>query len=215
MLEAVIFDMDGVIADTERLHAQTSAELLREFGILIPPKQLSAKYAGTSDEFMFRDLFSEHRIPADPITTARRRWQKMYALLEGNIQPMPGAVELIRELKQHGVRIGLASGSYLHFIDIVLGKLNLKHFFDAIASGEEVKNIKPAPDVFLLAAERLGVQPKHCVVIEDAVSGMFGAKRAGMKCVGLVENTKRQYPADVVVSGLDELSLDQLSSLIK
>lgn len=214
MLKAVIFDMDGVIADTEKLHAQTSAEMLREFGILVPPKELSAKYAGTSDEFMFRDLFSEHRIPADPIATARRRWQKMYTLLDGNIQPMPGAVELIRELKQHGVKIGLASGSYLHFIDLVLGKLSVKHFFDAIASGEEVKNIKPAPDVFLLAAQRLGVQPEHCIVIEDAVSGMIGAKCAGMKCVGLVDNPLKKYPADILTSQLGLLSVARLSDLV-
>lgn len=162
---------------------------------------------------MFRDLFSEHRIPADPIATARCRWQKMYALLEGNIQPMPGAVELIQELKQQGIKIGVASGSYLQFIGLVLGKLNLGTVFDAIASGEEVKNIKPAPDVFLLAAQRLGVQPEHCVVIEDAVSGMTGAKRAGMKCVGLVENSSKIYPADVLVSQLDEVSVAQLRSL--
>ena len=213
MLKAVIFDLDGVIADTEILHAQTSSELLQEFGIFIPPRQLSAKYAGTSDEFMFRDLFSEHRISADPIATARRRWQKLYVLLDGNIQPMPGVVGLIQELKQHGIKIGVASGSYLHFIDIVLGKLNLKTAFDAIASSEEVRNIKPAPDVFLLAAERLGVPPKNCVVIEDAVAGMVGARRAGMKCVGLVENPANGYPADVLVSDLDAISLAQLHAL--
>ena len=213
MLKAVIFDLDGVIADTERLHAQTSAELLQEFGIFIPPQQLSAKYAGTSGEFMFRDLFSERRILADPIAIARRHWQKMYTLLDGNIQPMPGVVGLIQELKQHGIKIGVASGSYLHFIDIVLGKLNLKTAFDAIASGEEVRNIKPAPDVFLLAAERLGVPPKNCVVIEDAVAGMVGARRAGMKCVGLVENPANGYPADVLVSDLDAISLAQLHAL--
>lgn len=214
MLKAVIFDLDGVIADTEKLHAQTSAELLREFGILIPPNELSAKYAGTSDEFMFRDLFSEHRIPADPVALARRRWQKMYALLEGNIQPMPGAVELIQELKRHGVRIGVASGSYLQFIGLVLGKLNLGTVFDAIASGEEVKHIKPAPDVFLLAAQRLGVPPGNCVVIEDAVSGMLGAQRAGMKCVGLVDDPLKKYPADILIPQLGLLSVARLSELV-
>lgn len=213
MLKAVIFDLDGVIADTEKLHAQTSAELLQEFGIFIPPHQLSAKYAGTSDEFMFRDLFSEHRIPADPIAAARQRWQRMYVLLDGNIQPVPGAVELIQELKRHGVKIGVASGSYLHFINLVLGKLNLTPVFDAIASAEEVTNIKPAPDVFLLAAKRLGVAPENCVVIEDAVSGMTGAKRAGMKCVGLVENRGNEYPADTLVSHLGGVSVAQLRGL--
>ncbi len=211
----VIFDMDGVIADTEKLHAQTSEELLKEdYGILIPGPELSAEYAGTDDAFMFADLFKKHNVAGDPHQASKKRWEKMYGVLEGNIRPMPGFFSLFDQLKKNGNKIGLASGSFLHFIDLVLGSLNIADQFHALASSEEVQNPKPAPDVFLLAAKRLGVKPEECVVIEDGINGMRGARQAGMKVVALVGDTSKDWPADLVITHLGSLTLVQLQALV-
>jgi HAD superfamily hydrolase (TIGR01509 family) len=212
---AVIFDMDGVIADTEKLHAQTSEELLRDdYGLHIPSHELSAVYAGTDDGFMFADLFQKHHVKGDPEEASKKRWQRMYDVLGGNIRPMPGFFPLFEQLKRNGNKIAVASGSFINFIDLVLDSLKIKDQFHAIASSEEVPYPKPAPDVFLLAAKRLGVEPHDCVVIEDGINGMRGAKQAGMKVVALVEDTTKDWPADLVVNSLKKLDVAQLQRLV-
>jgi HAD superfamily hydrolase (TIGR01509 family) len=106
----------------------------------------------------------------------------------------------------HGKKpLAVASASELATIDLILGKLSLRDRFDAIASTEEVSRGKPAPDVFLLAAKRLGVAPEHCIVIEDAISGMTGAKAAGMRVIALWNHEPRELPADLVAKDLRDV----------
>ncbi len=130
----------------------------------------------------------------------------MLNLKEGEITPIPGVVELIHKLKEDGFKLAVASASIRPFIKRVLTELNIKQEFDVITSTQDVKRGKPEPDVFLLAAEKLGVKPEHCTVIEDGISRMIAAKKAGMKCIGLIHH-KGEYPADIQVDSLCKLSL--------
>lgn len=210
MIRAVIFDMDGVVSDTEKIQAQVTSELLSQNGIDVSPQELTRRFAGVPDEQTFQILFSEFHKPIQNIQLLiEQRWKKVMELAKGNIREMPGSRDLIFALKNHHYILGLASSSILHFIETVLNALKLKDIFDAITSGQEVKNGKPHPDIFLLMAKKLAVRPRDCVVIEDGKSGMVAAKNAGMKCIGLVSEVhNKTYEADIIVGDLREIRLE-------
>jgi len=212
---AVIFDMDGVVSDTQKFHAEVESLILRQHGIEMSPEAITKRYSGVADDVMFMEIFEEHAVnshpPIDEIVVDK--WNKMATVAKGRITAIPHVVDLIRILKKEGFRLAIASASTTIFIQEVLDELDLNEFFDTTVSAQEVKHGKPAPDIFLLAAERLGVEPEACIVIEDGRSGMIGAKAAGIPCIGLVEDTSEEYPATVVVRSLDQITPDLIHSL--
>lgn len=212
---AVIFDMDGVVSDTQKFHAEVESLILRQYGIEMSPEAITKRYSGVADDVMFMEIFEEYGVnnhpPIDEVVMDK--WNKMATIAKGRITAIPHAVDLIRILKKEGFRLAIASASTTVFIREVLDELNLNEFFDATVSAQEVKHGKPAPDIFLLAAERLGTEPEACIVIEDGRSGMIGAKAAGISCIGLVEDVSEEYPATAVVRSLDQITIDLIHNL--
>jgi HAD superfamily hydrolase (TIGR01509 family) len=206
IIKAVIFDMDGVISDTEIIQSEATSLILAEKGIIIAPQEISARYAGISAKITLKEIFRGHKkenIDIDKLV--EEKLKRTYVLAENNVKAIEGTVEFINKLIENGLSLAVGSGSNPGFVDFVLTELNLKNKFAAIVSTYETKNGKPAPDVFLLAAQRLNVLPEDCLVIEDGVSGMLAAKAAGMECVGLVRGTSDQkYPADLLVKNLGD-----------
>jgi len=220
MLKAVIFDLDGTIADTERLHDQSFRIVLEKHGV--KPAENNGgviQISGMNAAANF-DLFQkQYNFSADSNQLVKEKTEVYNKLLEqGNIAAMPGLYELLDNLKSGGIKMAIASSSTLHQIEIVIKALKILNYFDAFASGKEVKNGKPAPDVFLLAAEKLSVAPSDCVVIEDASSGVVAAKAAGMKVVTVPNEFTIHEDfgaADLVVKSLDELSSEKLKSVLQ
>ena len=212
---AVIFDMDGVISDTQKFHAEVESLILRQYGIEMSPEAITKRYSGVADDVMFIEIFEENGVnnhpPIDKIVMDK--WNKMATVAKGRITAIPHAVDLIRMLKKEGFRLAIASASTTIFIREVLDELTLNEFFDTTVSAQEVKYGKPAPDIFLLAAKRLEVELEACIVVEDGRSGMIGAKAAGIPCIGLVEDTAEGYPATSLVTSLDQVTLDLIHSL--
>lgn len=214
-MKAVIFDMDGVISDTQVIHARFESELFRRHGIEISPEEMSDRYAGVSGRVYFKSEFDRHGIDADIDALVEEKWAMLADLDDDDIVAVPGSVELIGSLKDGGFRLAVASASRRVFVERVLSVLGVLDSFDAIATSQEVEHGKPDPGVFLLAAERLGAKPADCVVIEDGKNGMVAARRAGMKCIGLVPDTDHEkYPADLLVPGLDDLTVDRIEELL-
>lgn len=215
MIRAVIFDMDGVISDTQKIFSSVESEQLKKYGIHISAEELSEKYAAMSDRSFYEKISKDYKKPLPKIEEMmQKKWEKMFALTKKNVKALPGVVELITELKNHHFKLAVASASLRDFIENVLQALKLKNMFDSITSSEEVRNGKPAPDVFLLAAKRLNVEPKECVVIEDSINGMIAAKTAGMKCIGYVrESTKKQYPTDIIIKKFSEIDSEKIQKL--
>lgn len=215
MITAVIFDMDGVLSDTQQLHAELESAVLVDYGLALSPEEITKKYAGVSSSIMFAEIFSKAGVSADPVEAAQKKWFALGKEIKKGFGPVAGAPELLQRLKESGLLLGVASASPLDFVELVLGTLDMRKYFQAVTSTREVAYGKPAPDVFLLAAKRLGVAPEECVVIEDAISGMLGARSAGMKCIGLVEDvTHEEYPADWLVRSLHEVTTDRIKSLL-
>ncbi len=214
MKKAVIFDMDGVISNTQKYHAKVEIKLLKHLGIHISKEELQDKYAGVSDEEMFIKIFQKKRIQAADIPAlVLQKWKLLREIANGKIEAIPHAILLINALKKNGYKLAVASASPHDFIIYVLKSLKVLKKFDAIVSSQEVKHGKPAPDIFLLAAKRLAVLPKDAIVIEDGRSGMIGAKRAYMKCIGLVSEIKSDYPATMLVTSLDQVHIEDISAL--
>ncbi len=211
MMNAVIFDMDGVISDTQKLHAQVEAELLGRYNIKLTPNEITQQYAGVKTEQYFAELLKSTN--ANIPELMKEKWGSMEALARKEVEPIPGAIELIQRLDHEKIPLAVASASTLTFISIVLEKLQIRHHFKAITSAEEVKIGKPDPAIFLLAAQRIKMKPTECVVIEDGRNGMIAAKRAGMQCIGLVTNKKENYPADVLVQSLTEVNPERIKNL--
>lgn len=213
MIKAVLFDMDGVISDTQHIHAEVETKLLKDYGVDLSAEEITAKYAGYSDDEFYEVVFADYGITKVTMDEAIEEvWKRKFAASRGNILPLPGVQNLISDLKENGFKLAVASASIMEFIELVLSDLNLSDKFDAITSAIEVENGKPAPDIFLLVAKKIGVEPKNCVVIEDSVNGMIAAKKAGMKCIGIVKE-KGDYPADLVITSFDELSIEKIRAL--
>jgi beta-phosphoglucomutase family hydrolase len=213
-MKAVIFDMDGVISDTQNFHADTESELLRQYGIEMSSTEITKRYAGVPYVVMFAEIFSDHSKAMPGLDIIKHKWDIIRRADARNIHAVPGASELITALHEQRVPLAVASASRAEFIQRVVAALELERYFTALVSADEVPRGKPAPDVFLLAAQRLGILPGECVVIEDGLSGMIGAKAAGMKCVALLTHVRAEdSPADVKIYSLGDVSAKMLIDL--
>lgn len=215
-IEAVIFDMDGVISDTQKKHSEIESMLLYKLGIHLSSEEITRKYSGVQTSKFFTDLLNEHGIhDVDVNRLMRLKWVEMLNLTKAEIKEVPGAIKLVTDLSQRKIPLAVASASIPGFIDRVLFSLGIiGKFQETISSYDaEVKKGKPEPDIFLWAAKKLGKNPEKIVVIEDGINGMIGAKKAGMKCIGLVPNRRWSTPADVNVESLSEISHEMIMSM--
>ncbi len=185
MLRAVIFDMDGVIIDSQPFHFAVEEKMCRELGIAVSLEE-SHSFVGMAGAKVWSYLKTKFVLPQsiDELLAYENKARVAYFSSLENVQPIPGVVELLKELKQHNMKTALASSSSAEVIEIFLTKLGLKDFFQHITSGEAVENGKPDPDIFLHTAKALGENPADCLVIEDSANGVTAAKRAGMKVIG-------------------------------
>ncbi len=202
---AAIFDMDGVLADTQSIHSRIESELLAGLGIVITPEEITRRFSGRSLADQFIELHRERNKPYEHDEALSDKKAKLFMERASEYKPIEGTI--VRAKSLYGLTpLGVASASRPQIVDLVLTTIGVKSLFDAFASSREVAHGKPAPDVFLLCAERLGVDPQDCTVIEDGVSGMIGARKAGMRCIALDRSGgTEQFPADMVVRDLREV----------
>lgn len=202
-MQAVIFDMDGVLVDSEPLHRQHIQEFLVKIGVTEPEK-LRHNFKGVSTKDTSRIIIETFELEYDIDEMIKMSRQAYIDHLNSlnELPSIPGAVKFVKSLAKAGHPLALASSASSKRIEMFLDKLGLKEYFKVVASGDHVDRSKPAPDIFLLAANKLGVDPKDCVVIEDAENGVTAAKAAGMKCIayaGSDHNTDNLLAADLVV----------------
>lgn len=215
---AIIFDMDGVLADTEGIHATAGCNVLRQYGIEFSPADLSKHYAGMPESVIWPGVFKKYGKKMPPIKTLiDEKFAAFNAMVRDGIPEMPGVQNLIKALKKENIRIAVASGAGPQYIELILSGLKLKTLFDAITASTEVTHGKPSPDIFLLAAKKLSIEPKHCIVIEDARSGTLAAKAAGMKCIGVryPGNQQDLSAATKIVESLEEVDMEMLKRIGK
>jgi beta-phosphoglucomutase family hydrolase len=217
MYKAVLFDMDGVIIDSEPVRQVLEQALFRELDLNVSEDEHQS-YVGTTSEGMWSGVKNNHDTPHSLDELIEMEQNRYLKNLEedDDQQLMPDVREFIRGLYNNDMTLVVASSASVKNIDIVIKKFELEQYFAAKISGEEVKKGKPAPDVFLKAAKRINVPPEECVVIEDAANGVEAAKAAGMKCVGI--NSPHRVPqdlskADLVIEHFSEIDYKKLQEL--
>jgi len=184
MHKAVVFDFDGVIVKSEPLHYRTFSETLAPLGITMDRRRWYKEFAGTGSHSIISRLLEENGVRADldALVESRRELFNAY-VRKGRLRPTPGLRRFLAEIRKKGIRTAIASGGHRENIELILVKIGLLKQFDAIVGSEEVKNRKPHPEIFLRAAERLGLPPDECVAVEDSIVGAESAARAGMTLV--------------------------------
>lgn len=206
-IKACLFDLDGVIVDTAKYHFKAWKRLANELGIDFTEhenEQLKGVSRMESLQLIL-DWGGLKRTEAEMLALAalKNTWYvEMINEMKAD-EILPGAAQFLKELRSAGVKIALGSASKNSVT--ILKKINLLDQFDAIIDGTKVSKSKPNPEVFIKGAEALGEEPENCIVFEDAVAGVEAAIRAGMCVVGIGEH-KTLYQADMVITGLDQLS---------
>ncbi|MDH5398555.1 MAG: HAD family phosphatase [Cyclobacteriaceae bacterium] len=185
-LSAVIFDMDGVIIDSEPLHVKVVINMLGDLGVEVGAPDM-IKYTGTSNANMWDAIIATYGLKKskDELREDQHR-RNMQTLAQCNNILLAGIKELMTEIQKEGLPMAIASSSNMEYIQGVVEKYGLSAYMRAIVSGEQVKQSKPHPEIFLKTAHQLGVDPEACVVIEDSQHGVQAGVDAGMKVIGLI-----------------------------
>jgi len=210
---AVLWDMDGTLIDSEEFHWIAWRDTLATEGVPITHEQFLASFGQRNDSILARWLGAGavcERMAR--ISNAKEERYRELVRKKG-ISPEPGVTNWVRRLHEQGWLQAIASAAPRPNIDVVLDALGTAHCFQGIVSGEDVHRGKPDPEVYLLAASRVGASSDRCIVVEDAVAGVEGARRAGMRSIGVSHNGAH-LPADLVVRSLDLLDSDAFEMLL-
>jgi len=213
--KAVIWDMDGVIANTAPYHLRAWQEVFHKRGVNFTEEDFIHCF-GQRNDTIIRNTLGK-KVSQDEIAAiAKEKEASFRQKVKQNIKPLPGAIKLIKSLGELGFKLALASSAPIENIQLVLGGLGISDCFHAIITGRDVTEGKPSPQGFLLAAQRLGIKPRNCIVIEDAVAGVRAAKKAGMCCLALTSTHPRTSlkEADLIVDTLEEVSVSDLERLL-
>jgi beta-phosphoglucomutase len=209
---AVLWDMDGVLVDSAEYHYAAWREALAREGVDLSYDAFRATF-GQRNDTILRYLLGPD-LPDSEVARIGDLKESLYRELvqTRGITPLSGVLDWLARLRDQGWRQAIASAAPRANVDAIVRALGIAHYFGAITSSEDVTRGKPDPQVYLTAAQRLGVPPARCVVVEDAPAGVEGARRAGMRCIG-VTSTHPHLDADLVVAALSDLPADSFEKL--
>ena len=211
-IKAVIFDMDGLMFDTESLFSKVQTEIAKKRGKVFN-LEIQNKMMGRKPFDAIKVMVDELGINEDPKKIARERDEAYLNLLKTDSKNMPGLFEFLDLLDKHEIKKAIASGSHHEWINILLEKFNIRDRFDVIISGQDVKIAKPAPEIYNKTVSALNLKSVECLVLEDAVNGIKAAKAAGCLAVAIPNQfTKHQNfsEADYVIGSLSDTALKNI-----
>jgi HAD superfamily hydrolase (TIGR01509 family) len=188
MIKGVLFDMDGVLVDSEPFICKAAIMMFSELGITVSAEDFKP-FVGMGENRYIGGVAERHGIKID-IAHVKARTYKIYEeIVTGNLSPLPGANEFVSRCRNKGFRLALATSADRIKMEVNLKEIGLSpDSFDTIITGLDVKNKKPFPDIYLKAAEDIGLLPVECLVVEDAVSGIKAGKAAGCRCLAVTSS---------------------------
>ncbi|MFY0653259.1 MAG: HAD family phosphatase [Cyclobacteriaceae bacterium] len=219
MIEGVIFDMDGVIIDSEPIHYKVEKAILQKN--FNEPFQFEdhSRFVGGTTRDLWRTICEERNLSQSfEVLALLDNADYMQELKTGDIDAIEGVVVLIREVQVMGLPMIVASSAIRENIETVINRLALKDYFQGYISGQDVDKTKPNPDIFLKAAEMIQIEPVNCLIIEDSKHGVEAAKAAGACCVGyrnLNSGNQDLSKADLIVDRLIDIDIEEINKLRK
>jgi HAD superfamily hydrolase (TIGR01509 family) len=192
MIKGVLFDMDGVLVDSEPFICKAAIMMFEELGIHVSPEDFQP-FVGMGENRYIGGVAELHKINVD-IEVVKARTYKIYEkIVQGHLSALPGSIEFINKCSKRGLRLALATSADKIKMEVNLKEIGLsKETFHAIINGLDVEKKKPSPDIYLKAAANLGLNPADCLVVEDAVSGIEAGKAAGCRCLAVTSSFKAE-----------------------
>lgn len=215
MIKAVLFDLDGVLIDSETISREASDRTLADVGIVLTDDERKEIFGRRTIDNYSRHI-KKRRLDLDAAKLVEKKVKLYSELIKGRLKPLPGVLNLLAKLDDEDFRKAVVSSSPLERVNASLEEVGLILEFELILSGDCCVKGKPDPEPFLLAAEKLGSSPSECVVIEDAEAGILAAKEAGIKCIAVKSpNTHGQdlSSADLIVESIKEISIETIRGL--
>ncbi|HUU26172.1 MAG TPA: HAD family phosphatase [archaeon] len=215
-LKAVLYDLDGLMVDSEPLHGKASEKALNAYGHTLEdiPAALRQSFYGRRVAEIAADVVNCLSLPVSPERWARERLEIFMELVEQGINLMPGAEESLSLFEGNGLKKAVVSSGDRKYVQKILRLTGLTSRFEAVVTGDDVTRGKPDPQCYLLGAQKLDVPPPGCLVLEDAYPGIKAARAAGMKVIGVENNFNSRFDgADVVVSSLAAIDQKVLGTL--
>jgi len=215
---AVIFDLDGVLVDSSRFHFEAWRRLSQELPVKQPVTEawFRRTFGQRNDEILL-SLFQRELTQKKVAAYSDRKEILFRQLARGRLKPLSGARELVEGVYQAGFQLAVGTSTPPENLEMILEQLELARYFPVRVTGADVKHGKPDPEVFLLAAQRLQIAPKYCVVIEDAEAGVVAARRAGMRCIGVAafQPAECLKDSDWMVNSLEEVTPEAIAQLLQ
>jgi HAD superfamily hydrolase (TIGR01509 family) len=207
MIKGVLFDMDGVLADSEQFICKAAIIMFSEIGLKVQPEDFKP-FVGTGENRYIGGVAEKYNLKVDIEKVKARTYEIYQKIIKGKLKPLPGAHNFVDYCRERGFKIAVATSA-----DTVKMEANLREIgipastFNATVNGVDVENRKPFPDIYLKSAEKIGLKPEECLVIEDAVSGIKAAKAAGCKCLALTTSFDRSllHEADWICESLEKV----------
>lgn len=212
---AVIFDMDGVIIDSNPYHKEAWLKFAEKYNVPLKEEEVPEKIFGKTNTTALRDVFGKEFSTEENFRMGEEK-EAIYRELHGkDMVPIVGFRQFIQLLKDNNIPMAVATNAPVSNVDFIMDKIGLRHFFSVVIDASSVKNGKPDPEIYLKSAERLGVLPERCIVMEDSVPGAEAGIRAGMKVITITTSHAKEElnHTDLVIDGYDELSMEKLISL--
>ena len=213
MIKGVIFDMDGVLVDSEEHICKAAMLMFEKRGLHVKPEDF-LPFVGRGEDKYLGGVAQKYNLKVDIEKVKAETYHIYETLVEGNLEPLPGVVDFIQKAKQKNLKIAVATSADRIKMEINLRNIGLgEEIFDATVNGLEVDHKKPDPEIFLLAAKKIGLHPNECLVVEDAINGVEAAKKAGAKCLGLTTsfNQEELKQADWIAKNLADASEEVLN----
>ena len=211
---AVLWDMDGVLVDTGDFHFKAWKQTFEELGVAFDKEDFRATF-GMNNAGILEWVYGKRPEPEEVAQVSEKKESLFRELIKGKAEPLPGVLDWLRQFQTWGIKQAITSSAPPKNIEVLVAELKIENYFDAIISGFDLLG-KPNPDVFLKAANAIQVRPEKCVVIEDAIAGVEGAKRAGMKCIAVTTTNpaSKLAKADFIVDRLKNMNKEGFLSLI-
>lgn len=211
---AVLWDMDGVLVDTGDFHFQSWGKTFEELNVPFDGEDFRKTF-GMNNAGILEWILGRKPEPDEVTRISDKKESLFRELVKGKAVPLPGVLKWLNQFQTWKVKQAITSSAPPENIEVLVAELNIEDYFDAIVSGFDMPG-KPNPDVFLKAANTIKVRPENCVVIEDAIAGVEGAKRAGMKCIAVTNTNPASAleKADYIFSDLGEMSKEKFLALL-